>query len=1156
MSIHIANRGVIISAIRQELVGPSPQGEQLDCKNGIHFNDKDSFYRPYRQKDTGEEILQRDPPTKRYGVGVLYPVAALLYEEDPAALSGDVADVQKSENIELRDEFEHSAPESVLTEGDVSGVIPDDDDLDLSGANRLRPSTMGVSFLAELPPGSQVIIEATCGRYEPVNVSYETVERVWWMRQPIAARYIFDGDALIENSPSRGKAKEKLIKGNGPIDLDIELFTRTGQKDRTLLITVCMLNRSTESTSLNAHSLFQCHFSVTVHTPDNRSHVLPYPTAILHNPDEEEQSIGLLYKNFRTFAVGHGCAADWVINPSSSNAYSVSAECLPIYETASITPEIVRSDGLPLDISMVKLAGLDPSDDGFTEMEELITSYGEWIAGQEKQSLTLSREYKQAADRHISECRLCHKRMQEGLQYLRTNPLAFKAFQLANKAVLLQQLRNRREPRRIVYQKKERQITFSEPAIAVNLSNVPYGKGKWRPFQVAFLLASIISCAEPDNIHRRTVELIWFPTGGGKTEAYLGLAAFCGFLRRLRNKTDHGVSILMRYTLRLLTAQQFQRASALICAMEQLRRDNSDALGSEPFSIGIWLGADNTPNTRTEAISCLSKLRQRGLRAENSFVVTQCPWCGAEIGPIEGNLPNALKVIGYEHTGNTVILKCSDRKCDFFQQLPIYVIDEDIYDVRPTLIIGTVDKFAMLTWKDKARSIFGLGIDGNRFCSPPDLIIQDELHLISGPLGSMVGLYESVIEELCTDRRHVCIPPKIISSTATIRRYKNQIRSLYAREHTFLFPPPGISAEDSFFATYARNVNGENLPGRVYIGVHAPGLGSMQTVQVRVFSALLQAPMELLEEERDPWWTLLIFFNSLRELGTTLSLFQSDIPDYFTALKNRRNLEYTALRRIYRDLELTSRLRNDEVPRAIKELETVPTKNNNRAIDFCLASNIIEVGIDIDRLSLMSVVGQPKSTSQYIQVTGRIGRNWKERPGVVVTLYGAAKPRDRSHFEQFRSYHERLYAQVEPTSVTPLSAPALDRALHGVMVAYVRQLGDEQACRSPYPAPEKMLEVFRDILIRRAEIVDPDERDTIQRVFAKRFRQWKQWERTTWSGTSNSDNAPLMAMAGAYVPPDWSHVTWQTQTSMRNVDSECRVAITKLYLHDEDSDNE
>jgi hypothetical protein len=369
-----------------------------------------------------------------------------------------------------------------------------------------------------------------------------------------------------------------------------------------------------------------------------------------------------------------------------------------------------------------------------------------------------------------------------------------------------------------------------------------------------------------------------------------------------------------------------------------------------------------------------------------------------------------------------------------------------------------------------------------------------------------------------------------------------------------LFPPPGLEAGDSFFARYAANPDGTLRHGRMYVGVHAPGLGSMQTTEVRTFTALLQAPMQLHSlEARDPWWTLLLFFNSLRELGTTLSLFQSDIPDYFKVLMNRSGIGFEALRRLQAPLELTGRIASDEVPQAITKLEVSCTSTGGSVPeDVCLASNILEVGIDIDRLSLIAVVGQPKTTSQYIQVTGRVGRRWWERPGLVVTLYGAAKPRDRSHFEKFRSYHERLYAQVEPTSVTPFSPPALDRALHAVIVSYARQAGNRELARSPFPYPRKLIAYLESILLPRVQAIDPEEVERFKSTFRERTGEWERWQRSKWESFQQSDDIPLLRRAGEYADAERALLSWPTPMSMRTVDAECEAQITTLYIREED----
>jgi hypothetical protein len=598
----------------------------------------------------------------------------------------------------------------------------------------------------------------------------------------------------------------------------------------------------------------------------------------------------------------------------------------------------------------------------------------------------------------------------------------------------------------------------------------------------------------------------------------------------------------MRYTLRLLTSQQFLRASALICAMERIR-DGAPELGP-PFSIGIWVGQSTTPNSSAAAVSALRAL-SRG-SADNPFLVLRCPWCAAQMGPVDADrdVPRGQpRVAGYRETNGTVEFRCPDRTCPFRRGLPIVVVDEDLYRTRPSIVIGTVDKFAMLTYLPEARAIFGLGPNGEREFEPPSLIIQDELHLIAGPLGSMVGLYEGVIESLCTKLIDgVTYGPKIVGSTATIRNYAAQIRGLYGRAEAALFPPHGLDASDAFFATYARDAEtGRQVQGRMYVGVHAPGLGSIQTAQVRTGAALLQAAADLPDTERDPWWTSLMFFNSLRELGTSVSLLQSDIPDYLYTMKLRRGS--TDQRYLNQLMELTSRLRQDEVPESISKLER--TVSSGRAIDVCLASNIIEVGIDISRLSLLTVLGQPKSTSQYIQITGRVGRNWQERPGLVVTIYSASRPRDRSHFEKFQSYHQRLYAEVEPVSVTPFSTPVLRRAVHAAAVLHIRQT--QPPGLGPWPIPADAFDAAADILLHRAAVADPDTVADLKRELERRRTQWAGWEPSTWEARGADDDGPLLRRAGDWVPDDIRETSWATPMSMRDVDAQCRCAITNRY---------
>lgn len=1147
---HLKGRQGIIEAVRRELVGPSVGGHHLDLSGVVRFATREESWSPWRDAATGEEILKYQQPLGRYGIGVLYPIETRV-DETGNVDQEDVEDVRDRpcEGVEVE------PPRVSTTGGRTFGT--DDDDYALSRANDYRPSCLGLTFLVDPLEVDLFAVRVTGGRYQPIRIVIpESGERRWWVRSPVGIDATFDVlDLRREGQRIHPRVDTTNLQG-----LDIQVVAHRRAWGSLSLVTVSLVNRTESLHDLGdetrglAHaslsSLFQVQMKVEARRADGSGAILPYPAQDreLSHRDQEEESFDLLYRKHRTFAIGHGCAADWDDPEGRASVGWVRTEALPSYEAPSITPDI-EEDGKKVTVSMARLAGLDVSMNPLAECADLIHRYRQWIDKKRKETEEIPKQYREAAWRHMEMCGISADRMEEGLRLLQSDGQVAKAFELANHAVLLQQLRTRETVREIDLDQSDRRFAFKELFSPPDWEEES-DRGRWRPFQIAFFLAAIPSVAFSSHRDRSQVELIWFPTGGGKTEAYLGLSAFSMFLRRLRDPEDTGTEIIMRYTLRLLTTQQFLRASTLICAMEHLRNYHSEMLGKTRFTIGVWLGMSATPNSRNQAKKGLGRLRGRDShRAENPFLLLRCPWCSAQMGPLifpRRKRHRGPKVAGYEQEGDSVVFRCPDNTCEFSDTtLPIHVIDEDIYQDPPSMIIGTVDKFAQLTWQPPARALFGINPAGSRSSSPPGLIIQDELHLISGPLGSMVGLYEPLIEELCTDlRTDPAIRPKIISSTATIRRYEEQVGALYGRNRVALFPPPGLDADDSFFARYDRYPDGTLRPGRVYLGVYGRGLGSTQIAQVRVLAALLQAPNDLPEELRDPWWTLLTFFNSLRELGAAISLAHSNIPDYLETIRRRYGYDRDRKRRVRFLKELTGRIPQDQVPKAIEELSR-PV--GNEAVDFCLASNIIEVGIDIERLALLVVVGQPKSTSQYIQVTGRIGRRWRERPGLVITILHPSRPRDRSHFERFRSYHERLYAQVEPTSVTPFAPPVLSRALHGVLCGYVRQMGPVDV--EPWPLPAGLISQATQMLNKRVQAADPDEMRRMTNLLDQRVEEWKMWERTEWSAPpwAGEDSNPLLRRAGAGDSASNKRKAWPTPTSLRDVDAECRFQITDAY---------
>lgn len=879
-----AGRGRVLAQLRSELVGPSNRAEGAPVAeplliDGVPTIPTDKQNGPFCDASSGEEILCRDRPTKRYGVGVLYP-AQQLVTDSRTDTEPDADEWQAGPPSSTDDEIEEIplGPNAAAHEPRIVGE-PDSDDFDLSTTTQYRPSAMAVSFLATVRVGDQIRLEASGGRYQQFAVNVEGKdggpgrERQWWVRRPVALC------ATFEAPTQPGLLDPSFLVTDDHLNLGAQVLARH-HKDSEWLLTVVLRNLAPANASAETASLFQATFTASIErNGETVPAIEPYPdvkSEQLLESDHEARSIDLLYRNAPTFGIGHGCAATWSERWSRSQAAAITAEPMPSFEAPSTTPDIRLEDGTEVAVPLGPLAGLDPDDDGFESITAVVNGYEAWIGRRSEEALSLQGHRAEAAKDHLAQCDRALQRMQVGLDWLRNDPVARRAFILANRAVLHQQLQGRDQARPVNVGRDGR------PQVGAPTPNKDWrvADRRWRAFQIGFILAAARSCAVKDDPDRKAVELIFFPTGGGKTEAYQGLAAFSLIYDRLMNRQT-GVSVIMRYTLRLLTSQQFLRAAALICALERIRED--ERLPGPEFSIGIWVGQSTTPTTRSAATAALRDL-QRGAK-DNPFLLLRCPWCASQIGPVpvDTKAPRGTpKSVGYKAVRGTVGFYCPDRDCPFTGHLPIYVVDDDVYEQRPSIVIATIDKFAMLAYRPHARKLFGLEMDGTRSVDPPNLIIQDELHLITGPLGSIAGLYETVIEDLCTDHR--CDPPtqpKIVSSTATIRRYSEQIMGLYARRDAVLFPPHGLDASDSFFAQFATDSEtGEFLQGKLYVGVHAPGLGSIQTAQVRTYASLLQAVKDLDAKDQDPWWTLMSFFNSLRELGTSVSLMQSDVPDY------------------------------------------------------------------------------------------------------------------------------------------------------------------------------------------------------------------------------------------------------------------------------------
>lgn len=1213
-------RSELIGWVRSEVTGPSTP---LSAPRIIEFNHQKEFHDPEPNRRgplawrpapdaSPEEVLYYDHenPYRRYGAGLLHPAGSFQRDarsqDAAAALATDTLGTDRDLLAEASPPAGEQSDEAAEDAAFDAAATPDatSDEFEVTSPDVRYPSTLGVTFCVRIEDDGQIAIRLPRERRFmwqtddsapfALNGRYEKGTRCWsdekgprtapvWRRLPalpadtqvlIPRHELFNGKKVSRDLP---------VMPGSPLALRIEAFPRKVRHTTdTWLITVVLRNVTPPSHAESKEAvLYQSYFDVSV--IGGALERYPESERPFEKLDEEEQSLALLYRESATWAIGHGCAAGWDAAPGNVPA-EIYADVMPAVELPSMTADVVDRKGNPIEMSMKMLAALedDGSGPGWAALTTLASEYEGWIGERKAEAASLSGNLQDVALRHLEACRRCLDRMHAGIALLREEPSVRKAFRLANLAMLLQQIGTKQLDRRPLGWNAGARMVMpaagtANPWSVYSSDGVRAGLGTWRAFQIAFLLMSLSGVSDAESPDREIVDLIWFPTGGGKTEAYLGVMAFYMFHERLQMGEQPGLrrdgtNVLMRYTLRMLTTQQFQRAAALICAMEYLRRNpdqhGNGRLPGERFSLGLWIGADGAPNKIKDARQQM-KAFTGGEGKGNPLVLTECPWCRCGIGRYDGDQPQGLRqkewharrVRGITDAGEDgPLLHCTDSQCEFGREhadtwLPVEVIDERIYRRPPSLVIATADKFAMIAYRPQAGALFGRRhgeADPIQVCMPPGLIIQDELHLISGPLGTMCALYEGIFEELCTvEYEGVRVRPKLIASTATIRGAEDQVRTLYDRDQTSLFPAPGLTMGDSFFGQYARDENKKLRPGRLYLGIHASDYGSILTAQVRTFSSVLFRPFFFAPDRRDPWWTLLAFYNSIRELSGARTLFDSDIRSRLKFMFNREGVDPQSRRNLRIVEELTSRLSQAEIVGMMDRLSVACTQEGGDVMDACLASNIIEVGVDIDRLSLMGVIGQPKTTAQYIQVTGRVGRRWWERPGLILTMYNPSKSRDRSHFEQFHSYHRRLYERVEPTSATPFAISAIQRGLAGAMLTWVRQ--QKKADVHDFAAHEAALEEALGILRDRSDAVQQNESDAersaqeLVRVYESLREKWKSNPQEWECFPPHKDGEYLMLWPGQFATDIQQRKGEVIPSSMRQVDGSAELYITPAY---------
>ncbi len=990
-------RTALVAALEADLVGP---------------------FLPEGQPGGGEEVLPL-PPSRWYLTGFLAPRDGRAPDADDTDSEGELAAGSESQAEDAgKDEPEAKRPQRFPASMGLSVFLP--------------PST---------GPGDYLEVEVRYAQYvkEDIAEDKESRAKVGWKRVPCGPDLVkvpLDAKRLNEGirwpaSPMlvlRGELREAVIDGQ-PTRV-LSLFLINGrvplERDRDL------------------EFIFQVGLT------------LRYPAGFLSRPnrrgesadDYDQRVLALMFREHMEWAVGHNTS---VVQPEpdpDGRVRVLKTTQLPHYEVRG-----VRHANVGVETEMKRLALMDRA--GLANaLTPLIDAYGAWI---DKQRYTpLDRTgFETTRDDLMNRAQRARERMREGIELLRTDPEIHEAFRHANQAMHAAALQAD------AWREDKRYTEGAQP--------------NWRPFQLAFILLNLASVADPSHADRTVADLIYFPTGGGKTEAYLGLIACTLILRRLRGKSrpdeGRGVAVVLRYTLRLLTLDQLGRAATLMCALEEMRRREPKKLGNARFSVGLWVGQTATANRLKEVHAALHDFTPG--RTDSPFPLSTCPWCGADI-----KIHNIKLVDDQGKPSKTkytrAVVYCEGEGCSYSERkrpgqgLPVVFVDEQIYQELPDFLVATVDKFAMMPWRGDAGMLFGRAthVDDLRAYGvmhdppktatvvaqgllPPELIIQDELHLISGPLGTMVGLYETAIDFL--SRRTidgVARVPKIVCSTATARRAREQILALFDRKMD-IFPPRGINEGDNFFAT----INTED-PGRLYVGVAAPGR-ALRAVSVRTYATVLAAaqkhfdPKGKLDQAADPYMTLIGYFNSLRELGGMRRLVEDEVRTRIKEITKDKVPHHwvgphpwAENRHLDLPAELTSRESTERVKETKQRLNArradvkdAKDPKGSEPLDVVLASNMISVGLDVDRLGLMVVTGQPKTSSEYIQATSRVGRSY---PGLVVTCLNASRPRDRSHYERFVAYHESFYREVEATSVTPFSIQTLDRGLVGTLISMIR----------------------------------------------------------------------------------------------------------------------
>lgn len=1137
-------RQLLLNAVYDDLIGPSCEDEKLT-----------------------------ELPTNAYIMGMLYPADATITEDE------------NYRDIEFSSKFSDAQNDA---DSNLEATIFEDDEADDHGKSVFqKPSSAGVSFYVSKSVNS-LVADIGWGSYYADEVQGEVID-----------------ETLEEDAENKRKKPHKVYcreQVNETVPINLQAIGRSGKislkknESVSLYIIQMELKNGFKMISVYIHNddkagkdekeyekvLFQVQMSIM----DENHNAIFLPEYQCRDTRLEDE---YYYKGRPVYARGRGCAAKWESIEESNAATSVSISFLPDYEIHSVSAEVKNLDKHIL--SVQNFSKEENREQSISILRQLAEVYKWWIDNKlGKSDLMSDASFITTGNKIITDCTNAYQRICEGINIIESDDIAFKAFSLMNTTMFLQKALSEYSAKfGSGIPCKLREFTDEE--------NKPDNKKfDWRPFQIAFILLNIKGIISGEDPDRDIVDLLYFPTGGGKTEAYLGLIAFTVAYRRLTadpddefNK-DGGVTVLLRYTLRLLTTQQRDRLLRLVVAMEITREReqllaqkqglSTSPFGKERISIGFWVGGQVTPNKFSEYDENQPYKKKDFVRKVTKQIL-KCPCCGTEI---KGE---NYKIIPEKRS---VEIHCPAKGCYFAEEkatMPVYLVDEEIYAKCPTIIISTVDKFANLPWSEKCGLLFG---KTDRYCNrcgyiavgeehtnhraigeieacdisdcrpfyPPELIIQDELHLISGPLGTIYGGYETVVEEMCTITRNgKKIRPKYIVSTATIKNADEQIKSLYSRENTAQFPPSGFDIRDSFFITevdlpeenvlnasstkIAEMIEKEQKPFRQYVGVCAPGQ-SVKTTIIRLYSALLQKTFELSETDEyknyvDPYYTLIGYFNSIRELGGAVRLLDDDIKNRIHVLMRKHGTNRQ--RFLNNTREITSRIPSYRIAEVLEELMVSFNPENaekQKCFDVVIATNMIAVGMDVSRLGLMTVVGQPKQNSEYIQATSRVGR---EHPGIIFTIYNPYRPRDLSNYENFIGFHSQMYRYVEGTTATPFAARARDRDLHALVVALLRlqieSMANNGGAANITSISDDTINAVKKTILDRVAVVAGNAYSAAEKEMDEFISTWKALANATdlvyWIGNTKTKNR-LLSYYGQYCAPTEK----ATLNSMRDVE--------------------